>query len=132
MNDLTFTIFEVALVPVCMILLGLRFRKTPPKSKNSFLAYKTDRAIRNDDTFAFAHRYFGRLLLIFGIIALVYSTIAMVWAYYQGGRMIDLVAGILCLVNLIPMCITLYPTERALKRCFDDYGNRIDYDEKVD
>lgn len=132
MEDIQFLIFELALIPVIMICFGLKFMKAPPKNKESFFAYKTDRATKNDETWTFAHRYIGWLWFRLGIATAVITAIIMVWAFLQGGATAEITAGTVCIAHLIPLVLSIFLTERALKKCFDQYGNRIDFDDKVD
>lgn len=132
MDDIFIFVFELALIPAIMLFYGRKIMKKPPKNKNSFFAYRTDRATKNDETWGFAHRYIGRLWFRLGIATAVITVIVMIWAYTQGEQTMNLTAGIVCVAHLIPLILPIFPTERALKKCFDRYGNRIDFDDKVD
>lgn len=37
---------------------------------------------------------------------------------------VDIMATIMCLIQLIPLVGTIYPVEKALKNNFDEKGNR--------
>jgi hypothetical protein len=37
---------------------------------------------------------------------------------------VDIMATIICLIQLIPLVGTIYPVEKALKNNFDEKGNR--------
>jgi len=49
------------LIPLTMIFFGRRFAAAPPKSINPLFGYRTAMSMKNEDTWAFAHRFCGRL-----------------------------------------------------------------------
>lgn len=80
-----------------MIGFGMYFLKTAPKEINAVFGYRTAMSMKNKETWKFAHKYCGKI-----------------WC----------ISGLVCFVQLIPLIGSIIPTERALKRNFDENGNR--------
>ncbi len=125
---MTFWIFMTAmaaLTPLTMVLLGARFEKKPPK-RNSVFGYKTAMSGKNDDTWDFAQRYIGRLWRIWGLAALFVSLLVMLLLLNRDRPIVGYAAMILICVQMIPLIGCVFPTERALKRTFDRFGQRTE------
>ena len=58
------------LMPLTMIIFGRHFMHNPPKDINSSYGYRTSMSMKSRETWDFAHRYFGRLWVILGLILL--------------------------------------------------------------
>ena len=80
--------------------------------------------MKNPETWAFAHHYFGRIWYICGLVSLPLSIAAMLLVLGRGTDAVSAVGSVLCCVQLIPVVCAIIPTERALRREFDDDGNR--------
>ena len=112
------------IIPAAMIGIGRMFLKKPPKTINAAFGYRTTMSMKNRDTWAFAHRYCGRLWYRCGLIMLVPSAVPLLFVL---GRDIGAVANtglIVAGVQLVVMLGTIFPVERALKKTFDDSGRR--------
>ena len=101
-----FMLLVALLMPCTMIGFGRVFAKGGPKQINSLYGYRTKRSMQNRETWAFAHRYFGRLWRIGGWVTAAYVGLAVV------------------MVQLIPLLLPMFATERALRRTFDKNGKR--------
>lgn len=112
------------LIPVTMIVSGKIMLKHPPKSINGWIGYRTTRSMKNLDTWNFAHYYCGRLWWKIGWIMFVPSFIIHLPFYYESESAIGILGAILCTLQCIIMIVSIYPTERALKRNFTDEGIR--------
>ena len=112
------------LVPLAMIGGGRMFLKNPPQYINSSSGYRTPRSMKNQDTWDFAHQYCGRLWYRCGLVMLLPSVVPLLFVL---GRDIGVVGNtglVVTGVQLIVMLGTMFPTERALKRTFDQNGLR--------
>ncbi|MBY7023532.1 SdpI family protein, partial [Clostridium botulinum] len=71
------------IIPVIMLLFGVRFRKHGTKNINGIYGYRTSMSMKNKDTWEFAHQYCGRLWIKLGLIMLTISIIVsvLVFAY---------------------------------------------------
>lgn len=112
------------LIPVLMIIAGRMMWKRPPKTINGTVGYRTSRSMMNMDTWNFAHDYCGRLWWKIGWIMLVPSILIHVPLYGKSDNAIGIVCGILITVQTIVLIVSIFPTERALKRTFTDSGKR--------
>lgn len=119
-----FMLMADLLIPLAMIGFGSYFIKRAPKKINMVFGYRTPRSMKNQDTWKFAHGYCGKLWRVTGCILLVVSVIAMLPALYRDEGFVGSYGGILCLLQLIPMTVPIFMTERALKKTFDENGNR--------
>ena len=112
MENLTFVLG----LPVILILGGLLMGIAgKPNSINRWAGYRTPRACKNQETWVFANRYFGKLALLSGLITLTFSigvfihNELMYWAFGSQG------------VALVLTCVF---TEMALRKEFDKDGNK--------
>lgn len=112
------------LIPCIMIIFGKIFLKNPPREINGIYGYRTGRSMKSKDTWDFAHRYFGRLWYYGGIVMLPVSLVLMLFALGKGQNTVGWAGGMLCFVQMIPMIGAIFPTERALKKAFDENGRK--------
>ncbi|HHD2753898.1 TPA: SdpI family protein [Clostridium perfringens] len=112
------------LIPLTMIGFGKYFSERVPKEINEGFGYRTSMSMKNKDTWEFAHHYCGKLWLVIGYIILVISVMTMFFVIGKGKNVIGILGGILCGVQLVFLIGSIFPTERALKKNFDEYGNR--------
>ncbi len=111
------------LIPIIILILGLIFKNASTKI-NYIYGYRTVRSMKNQDTWEFANKYSGsiniKMGIIFTIIGLVISLITM----NQGKTVQGIVMIIWVTVLTIAIIATIPPVEKALKKNFDDNGNR--------
>lgn len=112
------------LIPLIMIGFGKYFIENAPKEINEFFGYRTSMSMKNKETWEFAHHYCGKLWLTIGCIMIVPSVIAMLFVIGKGVSVIGTFGGILCVIQLVFLIGSIFPTEIALKNNFDEYGNR--------
>ena len=116
------------LIPLVMIIYGRVFEKKPPKIARSKFAfgYRTVMSMRNEETWEYAHRFFGKLWFRFGIAVGLISIIVLFFFIGKDKDTVGFAGMIICYVQLIAMLLPVIPTELALRRRFDKYGNRKD------
>lgn len=112
------------LIPLTMIGFGKYFSERAPKEINEGFGYRTSMSMKNKDTWEFAHHYCGKLWLVIGYMILVISVMTMFFVIGKGKNVIGILGGILCGVQLVFLIGSIFPTERSLKKNFDEYGNR--------
>ena len=110
------------ITPLTMISFGLLFMKKPPKSINSFYGYCTKRSMRNLETWKFAHHYCGKLWLVCGLVSIPFSLVPIIWVLGKSERVISMTGLIVLGLQVILLLITIIPTEKALKKNFDEFG----------
>ena len=116
------------LTPLAMIIYGRVFEKKPPKIARSKFAfgYRTVMSMRNEETWEYAHRFFGKLWFRFGIAVGLISIIVLFFFIGKDKDTVGFAGMIICYVQLVAMLLPVIPTELALRRRFDKYGNRRD------
>lgn len=117
-----FGIWYTFLMCALMIGFGLLFLKRPPKHINSIYGYRTKMSSLNQETWDFAHRYVGKVILFSGIVTLIISLAVLVAFRHTGAY--DTIVVVLMFVQIIPFVLVIPPTERALHYTFDKDGKR--------
>ena len=103
---------------------GFYFKNKSPKEINSLFGYRTTMSMKNKDTWEFAHHYCGRLWLVLGMIMLPLSVIPMLFFINQDIDVVGIAGGIIEGIQVVVLLISIFPTEKALKKTFDENGNR--------
>lgn len=119
-----FMLCMILLVPLTMICFGRIFLKNPPKKINSIYGYRTPRSTKNIETWKFAHHYSGKLWFQWGVILLPLSILPMFFLLGKSTDEIGTWGSIICLLQIIPLVGVIFPTEAALKKTFDENGNK--------
>ena len=106
------------LIPAVMIFLGRRFLTKPPKKINSLHGYRTDRSMRDQQSWDFAQAYCGGLWKKTGKLLLLSAAPMALTIGCDADAVAAWGAGI-TVAQVIVMLLTIIPVERALKRNFD-------------
>ena len=112
------------LIPLTMIIFGRHFMSNPPKDINSFYGYRTSMSMKSRETWDFAHRYFGKLWFILGLILLPLSVIPMFFLLGKSVETIGNASLVIMGIQLLFLVAPIIPTEVALKKNFDQFGSR--------
>ncbi len=112
------------LIPVVMIVSGWAMWKHTPKRINPWKGYRTERSMKNEDTWKFAHDYCGKLWWKWGWIILLPSAIPLLFVLNASEDAVGFTAVAVLVVQSIVMIGAIFPTESALKMTFDKDGNR--------
>ena len=117
------------LTPLVMIIFGYIYSKKPPqnpKSKFAYSGYRTPMSMKNEETWEYANRFFGKLWFRFGIVLGLISIIPLFFVIGKDKDTVGFAGLIICFVQMAVMLLPVIPTELALRRRFDKYGNRKD------
>ncbi|WP_304583524.1 SdpI family protein [Acutalibacter muris] len=112
------------LIPLIMLGFGWYFSKGGPRDINGVFGYRTSMSMKNGETWEFAHRHCGKIWRVWGLVMAPLSAVPMLFALGKGEDAVGTVGGIVCGVQLIVLIGSIFPTERALKRNFDEEGRR--------
>jgi len=112
------------LLPTFMIIYCNIYRNKAPKDINGSNGYKTAMSRMNRDTWEFANHYFNKLMRIAGWILLVLSFITMLFAMGKDDHTMSNFSIGLMLVQLVVLLVSIIPTEKALRKTFDEDGQR--------
>lgn len=119
-----FMLITDLLVPLTMISFGAHFEKNAPKEINAAFGYRTTMSTKNKETWQFAHEYIGRLWKVCGWLVLLISVAVMFFSCGKNIIAVGIIGGLVCIIQIVIMICTMVPTEIALKKNFDKYGNR--------
>lgn len=115
----------ILIMPLMMVGFGLLLMKNPPKKINSYYGYRTRRSVRSQETWDFAHYYFGKLWLVCGLVSLPISLVPLCLVLGKSEQVIS-VAGLIVLgIQTLLLLVTILLTERALKKNFDEFGKPL-------
>lgn len=120
-----FMLFMDLLIPLLMVGLGKLLAKHPPKRINGVSGYRTKRSMKTQETWEFAHRYFGNLWFRLGLVLIPLSVLPLIFVYGKDIELIGIVGAVVTLFEIVPMIVPVFPTERALKENFDEYGKPL-------
>lgn len=112
------------LIPFTMIGFGKYFIKNAPKEINAVFGYRTSMSMKNKDTWKYAHKYCGKIWYVCGWILLPITIICLLLAVGKSKDYVGTVGGIICGIQLIPLVGSIFLTEAALKKIFDENGKR--------
>lgn len=110
------------LVPVSMVLLGQRWSKNPPKDKNGLSGYRTAMSRMNDDTWAYAHKYWGRMNRLLGILMTVAAVVLVISC--KGRSDFESMVTYLVFGQIAVLALTIIPTEIKLNKTYDKNGRK--------
>lgn len=112
------------LTPLLMLGIGLYFLKSPPQKINKVFGYRTALSMKNQETWQFAHHYCGKLWRAVGLFLLAASIVAMLFAIKKPVDTVGIYGGTVCAAQLFILIGSIFPTEIALRKNFDEYGKR--------
>ena len=108
------------LVPLSMILLGYKWKDNPPKDRQGVSGYRTTMSRINDETWKYAHRYWGRINLVLGIILAIVSLFVII--IMRSHSNFEMISVYLVFIQLGIMVLTIIPTEFLLNKHFTKQG----------
>lgn len=112
------------IIPATMLGFGKYFMKKAPREINYAFGYRTAMSMKNKDTWIFAHKYCGKLWYVCGLILLPVSILVMLPLAGKSEDVVGNVGGVLCVVQLVVLIGSIFPTEIALRKRFDKNGNK--------
>lgn len=114
------------IIPAIMLFFGVKFRNHGPRNINENYGYRTSMSMKNKETWEFAHQCCGRLWIKLGFIMLIMSIfISLLSSMFVDGVQ-GIIEVILVVMQTIALIASIFPVEKALKKNFDENGNRRD------
>ena len=110
------------LIPFVMIVVGRMSWIHCPKNINSLIEYRTTRLMKSMDTWKFAHEYCGKLWWKLGWLIMILTALMYIPLYQSNDHMIGIAGVVLITIQCTVLIISIYPTEKALKKHFNDDG----------
>lgn len=108
------------LVPLSMILLGYVWKDNPPKDRQGISGYRTTMSRINDETWKYAHRYWGKLSFVLGIILAIVSLCVLILT--KDYENFETISTYLVFIQIGIMALTIIPTEISLHKHFTKQG----------
>lgn len=115
---------SVLLIPIIILIIGFWFSKKPPENINHLLGYRTARSMKNEQTWAFAQKYTGKVFKFSGIIILVLSIILMLLVLGKDENVVANCGTVICVLQVVMILVSIIPVECALKKNFNDDGTK--------
>ena len=102
------------LVPLSMIILGYTWKDKPPKDRQGSSGYRTTMSRMNDETWKYAHRCWGRINFVLGIILVILSIFILILT--KDDTNFEMISVYLVFLQLGIMVRTIIPTEVLLQQ----------------
>ena len=112
------------LIPAIMLGAGKLFTKNTPQDINWIIGYRTTMSMKNEDTWAFAHKVAGAFWWKWGWVALVITVVGMLLLLGRSVELVSTAGCVLLFLQLVPVIAVIPHTEKALRNTFDKAGNR--------
>ena len=112
------------LIPAIMLGAGKLFLKKAPKDINWIFGYRTTMSMKNEDTWAFAHKVAGAFWLKWGWITLAITVVGMLLLLGRSVELVSTAGCVLLFLQLVPVIAVIPHTEKALYNTFDKDGKR--------
>ncbi len=112
------------LIPTAMIICGRMMWKHAPDHINKLIGYRTSRSMKNKATWQFAHTCCGKLWWKMGWLLLLPSFLLHLPFRSATPDTLGCISLILVTVQIIFMLVSIFQTEKALKKTFDENGTR--------
>ena len=120
-----FMFIMLLLIPAVMVGFGAYFMRRAPKKINYVFGYRTAMSMKNEDTWKFAHKLIGKIWLVCGTLLLVGGVVFFfVFASGKDENAASIASLVILGVQLLVLMCSIIPTEIALKKNFDENGNR--------
>lgn len=119
-----FMLFCNTLYSFAMIIGGWVMWKHCPKSINSVCGYRTRRSKLNLDTWKFANENCGKRWWKIGWMMLIPTIVVQIPFYGKSDDAIGILSLILGGIECCILLISILPTEKALKKTFNNDGVR--------
>ncbi len=115
---------SVTLLPLTMIGMGSYFSNHVPKKINTIYGYRTARSMKNRETWEFAHHHSGRLWRVLGCVMLPLSVAPLFFVIGKDEGTLSIMGLVILGIQVLALLGSIFPTELALKKRFDEDGNR--------
>jgi len=109
-------------IPLIAIGLGFTWRNNVSSGINNTWGYRTNLSMSSQDAWDFAHKYFGKIMRLFGMVMLI-ATLAYLPFFTKNNtdNMANIVILVLC-IQFVILIIGVIRTEHVLKEKFTKDG----------
>lgn len=106
------------LIPIVIWIIGILYLKRPSKSINWMHGYRTQKSMKNQETWEYAQRHFGGVCCRWGIGFATVVLLLMILVIGKSEKIIGTIGSAIGTSEGFLMAYILVPTERALKKKF--------------
>lgn len=110
--------------PLIIFFCGWFMYKHPPKTRNSFVGYRTSASNRSEESWAYAQKFCGKTWLIFGAAMLVLTVLVFLLLRDRDEKSASIAGSVVIGVQTALMLLSIIPVEIAIRRRFDKDGKR--------
>jgi uncharacterized membrane protein len=107
-----------------MLGFGVLWKKSPPKTVNIVFGYRTNWSMKSQETWNFAHMYIAKIWRYTGVPLASLPIMLLVTSNNYNKDILDNIMTITMIVQLVCFILAIVPTEIALRKRFDEKGNR--------
>lgn len=118
------TLGSALIIPVITFVIGFIITRFPPKNINSFYGYRTPMSRKNEDTWRFAHKHSGKLLLRLGLILIPASVVPLLFLLEESKNTLSVALTVITTVQAAALLCSSLATEIALRKNFERDGSR--------
>ena len=104
------------IIPITIFTIGVLYLKRPAKEINWMYGYRTQKAMKSQESWDFAQKYFGKVCFRLGIGLIVFVLLFCLSPYGIKAENLKNVEAVLGTVEVIALVGALLPTEFALKQ----------------
>ena len=104
------------LVPLSMTFLGYTWKDNPPKDRQGISGYRTTMSRINVETWKYAHKCWGSINFVLGIILAILSIFVLI--LMKDNTNFEMISVYLVFLQLGIMMLTIIPTEFLLHKHF--------------
>lgn len=104
------------IIPIAIFVTGLLYLKRPAKEINWMYGYRTQSAMKSQESWDFAQKYFGKLCFRLGVGLIIFVLLFCLSPYGRKAENLKTVEIVLGNVEVIALICALLPTEFALKQ----------------
>lgn len=109
------TLLTDLLIPIGILINGILYLKKPVKHINWLHGYRTERSMKNQESWEFAQKHFGGVCFRLGTVLTLLTCILMCSVFGANQKIVGLLGNGLGIAEGFMMIYVLTPTEKALK-----------------
>lgn len=106
--------FTLFLLPVLITVVGLIMFIRPPKKINLIVGYRTSKSMKDQESWDFANKYSGKLLIIFGCILLIISCLILGFCFVKDFYLEESFVSTIVLGQVAVLFIPIVMVEKKL------------------
>ena len=110
------------ILPLFVLLCGLRFRRGVPYNVLTIISYRTEKSMRSRASWDYAHDLCGKIWVVLGAVSAVVAALVIALSFRLDDSTFGNTATAVMASELAAIIISVVCIERALGRAFDKNG----------